>query len=201
MIPPTDNTTKTANHGVVPGDEFRSIGRLTASVTTSEYPAAACWRGLLTFAYMTGWRVSEIRALRWDDVSSDKGTALTQAEDNKGRRDELVPLRSVVVEHLRALVDGSITWPTVFYWPHHRRTLRTDFYRIQDVAGVEDHYGFHDLRRAFATVSAPRLTPDAMQALMGHKSYQTTQKYINLSRQLDEAVETLEVPDILRGKS
>jgi hypothetical protein len=36
-------------------------------------------------------------------------------------------------------------------------------------------YGFHDLRRAFATMNAGQLTPDALQALTRHKSYLTTQ--------------------------
>jgi hypothetical protein len=33
---------------------------------------------------------------------------------------------------------------------------------------------------------------------MEHKSYQTTQRYINTARQLDEAVEALHVPQVLR---
>lgn len=33
---------------------------------------------------------------------------------------------------------------------------------------------------------------------MRHKSYQTTQVYINLARQMDEAVASLHVPEVLR---
>ena len=60
-------------------------------------------------------------------------------------------------------------------------------------------YGFHDLRRAFAPQNAPRLTADALQKLMRHKSYLTTQRYINMASQLDEAVEALHVPDVLKA--
>ncbi len=108
-------------------------------------------------------------------------------------------------------VKHYIDYLVVFYWPHHERTLWADFPRIQEAAGIhlpchEKHehipacylYGFHDLRRAFATVNAPTLTGDALQALMRHKSYQTTQRYIDMARQLDDAVETLHVPDVLR---
>ena len=49
-------------------------------------------------------------------------------------------------------------------------------------------------------MNAPILSADALQALMRHKSYQTTQNYINMSQQLDQAVETLHVPDVLRRK-
>jgi len=56
-------------------------------------------------------------------------------------------------------------------------------------------YGFHDFRRAFATMNADRLTGDALQALIRHKSYSTTQRYINMARQLDQSVKVLHVPD------
>ena len=38
----------------------------------------------------------------------------------------------------------------------------------------------------------------ALQTLMRHKSFQTTQRYINMSHQLDDAVASLHVPDVLR---
>lgn len=172
------------------------------------YEAGEWWRGLLTFTYMTGCRVSEPLALRPDDLDLDKATAITRHADNKGNRDELVPLHSVVVEHLRKLVSFE---PVVFPWYHSRELLRTEFRRIQEAAGIhlpcsEEHehtpacnvYGFHDLRRAFATVNAEKLTAASLQSLMRHKSYTTTQRYINMSRQLNRSVEALHVPDVLK---
>lgn len=172
------------------------------------YEAGEWWRCLLTFTYMTGWRVSEPLALRPDDLDLDEATAITRHADNKGNRDELVPLHPVVVEHLRKIVSFE---PVVFPWYHRRELLWTEFRRIQEAASIhlpccEEHehtpacfvYGFHDLRRAFATVNAEKLTADSLQALMRHKSYTTTQKYINMSRQLNRSVEALHVPDVLR---
>jgi hypothetical protein len=49
-------------------------------------------------------------------------------------------------------------------------------------------------------MNATRLTPDALQALMRHRSYQTTQVYINLARQVDDAVNVLHVPDVLKKR-
>lgn len=182
---------------------------------SNDYSPADWWRAFLTFLYMTGWRVNEPLSLRWDDVSLDNGTATTWHEDNKGKRDEIVPLHPVVVAHLRKLVDLGTH---VFRWPHHERTLYEEFANIQ-MAAVADNgeriinlpcrekhehtdschlYGFHDLRRAFATQNAMRLAPDALQALMRHKSYLTTKKYINMARQLDGAVDQLHVPDFLK---
>src|SRR5258708_4259988 len=67
------------------------------------FPAADWWRGLIVMAYMTGWRISELIALRRDDLDLDAGTAITRARDNKGRRDDSVKLHDVVVTHLRKL--------------------------------------------------------------------------------------------------
>ncbi len=50
-------------------------------------------------------------------------------------------------------------------------------------------------------MNADKLTPDALQALMRHKSYSTTQKYINMARQMDQAVAALHVPDVLKSKA
>jgi hypothetical protein len=47
-------------------------------------------------------------------------------------------------------------------------------------------------------MNADKLTADALQALLRHKSYQTTQFYINMARQMDAAVARLHVPEILR---
>jgi len=59
-------------------------------------------------------------------------------------------------------------------------------------------YGFHDLRRAFATLNAEKLSADALQMLMRHKSYATTKRYINMSRQINQSVAALYVPDVLQ---
>lgn len=59
-------------------------------------------------------------------------------------------------------------------------------------------YGFHDLRRAFATLNASSLSADELQGLMRYKSYQTTQRYINMASQLNKAVDKLHVPDVLQ---
>jgi integrase len=195
---------------VVP-EHFEAIYRASQQAklpADQAYPAADWWRGLLIFAYMTGWRIGEILALRREDVDQDAGTATTWHEDNKGKRDERVKLHPVVQEHLKRLPGFS---PLMFPWNHNDRTLYDEFARIQAAAGIRlpcrathEHtaschvYGFHDLRRAFATVNANRITGDALQKLMRHKSYQTTQRYINMASQLDEAVAALGVPEFLK---
>jgi integrase len=175
------------------------------------FPPADWWRGLLAFAYTTGWRISDLLGLRREDLDLEAGYAVTRFEDNKGKRDDRVKLHPVLVEHLKGLQAFT---PTVFPWNHDRRTLDPEFHRIQRAAGInlpcpERHghtpachvYGFHDLRRAFATYNAERLGADALQTLMRHKSYQTTQLYINMARQMDDAALAIYIPDVLRKKA
>ncbi|MCH7989689.1 MAG: tyrosine-type recombinase/integrase [Planctomycetes bacterium] len=180
------------------------------------YSAAEWWRGLLVMAQMTGWRISELLSVRWVDVDLDAAMAITRHRDNKGGRDAKVPLHEVVVEHLKPLKSFD---EFVFPWSPHRRTLDSEFARIQDAAGIhlrcpdagaDDHgectaachrYSFHDERRAFATLNAPNMTREALQFLMRHQSPDTTDRYINMARQLNPAISQLHVPDVLTSAS
>lgn len=149
-------------------------------------------------------------ALNRDDLDFEAGTAITRHTDNKGKRDELVDLHPVVVEHLRSITSFH---SRVFPWPHNEKSIWEEFGRIQRAAGIHlpchaDHehtdachvYGFHDLRRASATQNAETLSADALQALMRHRSYLTTKKYINMARQTKRAVENLFVPEVLKKR-
>ncbi|HEY7423253.1 MAG TPA: site-specific integrase [Gemmataceae bacterium] len=198
----------------VTGDHFAAIyAACDAARIPEDLPnisPADWWRALIVTGYMTGWRIADMLALRRDNLDLDTGMARSLAADNKGKREELVKLHPVVIDPLRKLAGFD---PYIFPWNHNERTLYDEFARIQEAAGIKlpcktrgDHehnrhcyvYAFHDLRRAFATMNADKLTPDALQALMRHKSYQTTQKYINMARQMDKAVASLHVPDVLR---
>lgn len=159
------------------------------------------WRALLIVAYMTGWRIGQILALEWSQVDLDEGTILSLAKDNKGKRDQLLAVHPMVLDHLQAIRGFHVS---VFPLEVDRRAIYTEFKRIQATAGVKPPgkrlYGFHDFRRAFATMNADRMTGDALQALMQHKDYKTTQGYINMARQLKPAVAELFVPE-LKGAS
>jgi integrase len=195
----------------VTGDHFAAIYKAcdTARFPQGQtYTAGDWWRALVTMGFMTEWRIGDMLGLRRDDVDLDAGTAVTRGDVNKGKRDELVKLHPVVIDHLRRVASFS---DFALPWPHDPRTAHTIFAEIHEAAGIHlpcngkhEHtrfchvYGFHDLRRAFATMNADKLTPDALQTLMRHKSYQTTQVYINLTRQMDAAVNSLHVPDILK---
>ena len=195
-------------------EHFAAIYQATDNATRpkcSNCTTGEWWRALLVTAYMTGWRLGELLSLRRDHVDLEAGVAVLVAEDTKGKRGERLPLHPVVVEHLQCIADFR---PLVFYIDLNRRFMWEEFNHIQVAAkihlpcdGRHKHtprchtYGFHDLRRAFATLNAEKLSADALQVLMRHKSYQTTQRYINTARQLNRAVDGLHVPDVLKRKN
>jgi integrase len=172
------------------------------------YSAKEWWQALVVTAYMTGLRIHELLSIKKPDLDLSVGKFTTRWFDNKGKRDETIPLHPLVVDHLRKIIGKS---ELVFHWAHDYRTLWQEFGRIQRGAGIQLHcpeqhehtpacfvYTFHDFRRAFATVNAPRLKPEVLQRLMRHQSYQTTLGYVNLTNQLDEAIKLMPVPKALR---
>ena len=50
-------------------------------------------------------------------------------------------------------------------------------------------------------MNAGQLSPDALQALMQHRDYETTRRYINLARQMNPAVQNLYVPRLTTSAS
>lgn len=172
------------------------------NVTTGQW-----WRGVLVHALMTGWRIGSILKLHRDDVDLTAGTVVSRHEDNKGKRDLIIKLHDVAIEHIRPLLTEFT--PEVFWWPHCERTLYRAYHKIQKQAGVRlpchqehDHndfchaYGFHDLRRAFATLNVDRLSQDELQASMQHVSPETTKRYVKLGKQIKDVTSKQFVPTL-----
>ncbi len=175
---------------------------------TAGYTAAEWWRALLVFAITTGWRVQEILSLRRDDLDTKTGAVVTRAADNKGRRDESDYLPEAALDHVNRLAGFS---PLVFPWPHPGKYLWEEFHRIQKAAGIAldcpqagrhecgdtcRYYGFHALRRGYATFNAELPAP-VLQRKMRHKSFTTTLRYIALADRMKQAADVIHVPAFL----
>lgn len=183
------------------------FGRLYGACGAATQPAdqgytpEQWWQAYLIFLYLTGWRAMEPLSLTKEDIDWERQLVFLRAEHNKGDRDEVVPLHPLVLEHLAQVKSFG---PHLLPWPLPRRKLWDIFHQIQDQAGVRKrdgaYFGFHDLRRGFATMNADRMSADALQAIMRHRDYGTTKRYINLARQLNPATRDIFVPQ-LPGKA
>lgn len=145
---------------------------------------------------MTGWRIGEMLALRWDAVDLKHGTMKLDSEDTKGNRDAVVALHPLVIEHLEAMRSRSVQ---CLPWRSSSKTLYRHLGIICDKAGVQTT-GFHDLRRSFATMNQGLPAP-VLQQLMRHKAFATTLKYIDAAKRANPAVENLSVPPIRKRKN
>lgn len=197
----------------VTDEHFTAIYASCDVATMPELPnvsPADWWRALLIHAFMTGWRINEILSLPRSDVDLEAGVVILRAKNTKGRRADRVNLHPIVVEHLARIAAFD---DLMFRWPHAERTLYTEFLRIQQAAGInlpctEDHehtpychvYSFHDLRRAFATANEGNVTPKELQKLMRHASYTTTERYINMAKNMKSTVDKLHVPSLENKK-
>jgi integrase len=161
------------------------------------YRASDWWRGLIITAYMTGWRIGQLLALQRDDIDLEAAEAKSRALAGKGKRDKRKPLHPVIVSHLRRMPGFTAE---IFPWPHHRRTLDKEFHFLCRTADLPE-FGFHDLRRGFATMNAERMTADALQEWMEHKSYLTTKRYVAVARQIRQVIPNLFVPDLIENAS
>ena len=179
-------------------DHFAALYRVcdqAAEPTGFAFPPSDWWRALLVTIHMAGRRIGAMLALQRADLDLDGARLLSQAEDNKGKRDQWVPLHPVAIEHLRKLRGFH---DKVFPWMLDKNALYDELHRLEKLAGVPN-YGFHSLKRAFCTRNAGRIPRSAMQFMAEHASYQTTEEYyINPVSEIEEAVERLYVPEFLR---
>ncbi len=210
--------------------QFEAIYAACGTATLPEglpFAAAEWWRAFLLFAMTTGWRLSEILALRWSDVNLETGQIKTRGIDNKGGRDELDCLPELTIDHLKQIRSFG---PAVFPWPMqdgelhdqalYNKTMYVEFGKIQRAAGIKldcnvdlrqfpKHecsefchvFGFHDLRRAYATENMDRLPTPVLQKKMRHKSITTTLRYISTAQKMKDAAADVFIPKIARPEA
>ncbi len=188
----------------VDDEQFRSMYNACEVARSPNIPNVSpiqYWRALLTFAYLTGWRISQILSLTWDNIDLEGGTAFAPADTTKGKRDERIPLHGAVIEHLRPLLASETH--EVFQWKSGKRQSYEVFHKIQDKAGLSNcgkdggYFGFHDLRRGYATANAEHMDLFELQKLMQHRTLETTQGYVSMAGKLKKAINKAHVPDFL----
>jgi site-specific recombinase XerD len=142
-------------------------------------------RTLLRTDYALGLRISELVALRLDDI--DAARALVVVRQGKGAKDRLVPLSATLLEELRAYWRRYRPQPWLFAGGRPgahlsvgnvQRVVR----RVARRAGLGKPVSLHTLRHSYAThlleAGCDLLT---IQRLLGHKDLKTTSRYLHVS--------------------
>jgi site-specific recombinase XerD len=144
-------------------------------------------RLLLRTTYAAGLRLSEVVALRWSDIDSER--MLLRVEQGKGSCDRYTILSASLLDHLRD------------YWRRHRcgngwlfarrdltapvsiATAQRAYTAAKQQAGITKRGGIHALRHAFAThLLEAGIDVHTIQQFLGHRSLSTTQRYLHLTQ-------------------
>ena len=144
--------------------------------------------GVVTFAYLTGWRRSEILSLTWAAVDRTRGAV--RLSDSKNGEGRLLPLRrqdgtlndlgELIERRWRKRVHNDRLIPWVFHRagrPVSRHTLWDAWTRATAIAGLGGKL-FHDLRRTAARdlIAAGNDYKTAMD-ITGHKTMAVFHRY------------------------
>ena len=161
-----------ARDRVLSGDEMAALAA-ALSEEGEQHPAAVA---AIRVAALTGLRIGEVLAMRWEHVAFETGR-LTLPETKSGRRTHDLPTPAVeVLAALPRINDWSFTTgrdAAITY-----KTTRAVFARAAKAAGLED-VRLHDLRRTVMTNAAMAgVGTHVLRDLLGHKTTAMADRYV-----------------------
>lgn len=166
------------------GEEY---DRLIAACNRVCPDDAAAWKRLIEGLWLSGLRLNEALILSWDwdsdfSIATDGKYPAYRiyAEGEKGHEDRLLPMAPEFATFL-ARTPEDRRFGLVFPMGPKRRVQET-LKLIGETAGVVVNRDgktatAHDLRRAFGTRWAQRVTPAVLQVLMRHADIHTTLQF------------------------
>jgi integrase len=145
-------------------------------------------RPIVTFAYLTGWRSSEITTLQWRQVDLEAGEVRLDAEKTKNREGRVFPfdlmpaLRTLLEgrdEQRKALKESGTITPWVFLHEDgtQAKNFRGAWKAACKAAGVPGRL-VHDLRRtAVRNLVRAGVSEQVAMKLTGHKTRSVFDRY------------------------
>jgi integrase/recombinase XerD len=143
------------------------------------------YRAVLMTAYAAGLRVSEVAALRVEDIDSHR--MVIRVQQGKGRKDRYVMLSPKLLELLRTYWKAARPRTWLFPGRDPNRPITASAVikacrRARRAAGLEKRVTVHTLRHSFATHLLEAGTDlRTIQVLLGHHSPRTTAVYTHVS--------------------
>ena len=149
-----------------------------------ESPKNAKHKLLLSLAYGAGLRVSEVIALKVQDLDFEELTV--HIKRAKGQKDRISVMPESLVDSLKNLVAGKIATDLVFASERGgkltTRTAQKVFENALRDSSVRKNATFHSLRHSFATHLLENGTDVRyVQELLGHQNIRTTQRYTQVT--------------------
>lgn len=147
--------------------------------------ALPCYlRGVVTFAYKEGWRVSEIVNLRWSQVDLQQGIVRLEAGDSKNKAGRMIYLDEEEKEVFRTqwstrIKEGRLT-PHVFTGKDGKSKIK-NFRKAWNNSCERARLGrrlFHDFRRtAVRNIVRSGIPERVAMQISGHKTRSVFDRY------------------------
>lgn len=154
---------------------------------------APCQNILVKKAYMfscfTGLRISDVKSLKWSNITYDNGQAYVSIVMQKTTKPLYIPLSKQALKWLPEKSDNNSD-SLVFAGLVNFGNINENIKSWANAAGISKHLSYHTSRHTFATMM---LTLGAdiytVSKLLGHSSVRHTQIYARIiDRKKDEAV-------------
>ena len=172
-------------------DRFLSMPQQDRAEGTLGAYAAARDTAIFEALYSTGCRVSEMIAVKWEDLDLARGSLIVTG---KGSKDRLVILGSRAVDALNRLREwlaaerpddlaaDRLAFLSDRHAPLSRRFVERRMKRYLAEAGLPTDLSPHKLRHSFAThLLDAGADLRSVQEMLGHASLSTTQIYTHVS--------------------
>jgi integrase/recombinase XerD len=163
-------------------------------------------RSILMLMYSSGLRIGEVLKLTLTDL--DLGRRIIHVRNGKGKKDRITILSMKLMSELRTYIERYSPAEFIFEspggGPYSQRSVNKIVKRSAKIAGINKAISAHTLRHTFATHLLERGTDlRYIQALLGHESSRTTERYTHVTRKgfeqltspLDRIFEKCILPD------
>jgi integrase/recombinase XerD len=142
-------------------------------------------RCILFLLYSAGLRMSELLALRWEDIDALRG--IITVRSGKGNKDRITLLSKVALTALEQYRELYRPEVLVFEGPakdhYSARSVNNIIKLAATRAGIVKNVSAHTLRHSFATHLLESGTDlRYIQSLLGHESSRTTERYTHVTK-------------------
>ena len=153
-------------------DEFAALSRALRDAQETRAPSVAAIR----VAALSGLRISEVIAMRWDDVDLESGR-LHLPQTKTGARGHDLPAAALALLNAMPRINAFV-FTSGRPSPIAYRTVRRHFLAIVAAAGLHD-VRLHDLRRTLITAAAAGgESVFVIRGLLGHTTTQIAARYV-----------------------
>jgi integrase/recombinase XerD len=142
-------------------------------------------RCIMFMLYASGLRVSEVLNLKWADIDVDRMVVYVRM--GKGKKDRITLLSKLALEYL--VQYKELYKPSVWVFEgadeeaYSSSSINKMIHRCAAKANIEKNVSAHTLRHSFATHMLEKGTDlRYIQALLGHESSKTTERYTHVTR-------------------